>query len=67
MALLMILAVTVAIFAAIGRDATPARERLPIRSWGIAGLGRNVWLGLVVCSADSPLDRTMEEMFRSYR
>lgn len=67
MALLIVLAVTVALFAYVGRSAVPAAERLPLRSWGLRGLARNVWLGLVVCALDTPLDRTMEEMFRAYR
>ncbi|GAB3537717.1 hypothetical protein GCM10027403_22490 [Arthrobacter tecti] len=67
MALLIILGVTVALFAFIGRNAVPPRERMPLRSWGLRGLVRNVWLGLVVCAVDTPLDRTMEDMFRCYR
>lgn len=67
MALLLILAVTIAVFAAIGRSSAPASERVPLSSWRLGDLARNVWLGLVICAVDTPLDRTMEDMFRCYR
>lgn len=67
MALLIILTVTLALFAWIGRSAVPAAERVPLRSWRLSDVARNVWLGLVICAVDTPLDRTMEDMFRTYR
>ncbi|WP_028279394.1 hypothetical protein [Arthrobacter sp. H5] len=67
MALVLIFGVAIVLLAAIGRGAVPAAERLPLRSWGLRDLMRNVWLGLVICAVDTPLDRTMEEMFRTYR
>lgn len=62
MALILILAVTIAAFAYIGRASMPSAERPPVSSWGIRDLARNVWLGLVECSVNTPLDRAMEEM-----
>lgn len=67
MELLVIFGLTLALFAHIGRTSVPAPERLPISSWRLSDLARNAWLGLVVCAVDTPLDRTMEEMFREYR
>lgn len=67
MELLVILAVTLALFAYIGRTSVPASERLPLSSWRLSDVARNVWLGLIVCAVDTPLDRTLEEMFRTYR
>lgn len=64
MELLMILVLSLAAFAYIGRTSVPASERLPLSSWRLPDLARNVWLGLIVCAVDTPLDRTMEEMFR---
>lgn len=67
MALLCILIVTLALFALIGHGTVPAEERRPLKAWTLNDLARYVWLGLVTCAVDTPLDRTMEEMFRSYR
>lgn len=67
MDLLIIFGVTIALFAHIGRSSVPASERLPLSSWRLSDVARNAWLGLLVCSLQTPLDRTLEEMFREYR
>lgn len=67
MELLLILGLTLALLAYIGRTSVPASERLPLSSWRVSDALRNVWLGLLVCAVDTPLDRTLEEMFRTYR
>ena len=67
MELLLILGITVAVFAYVGRTSIPASERLPLSSWRVADVARNAWLGLIVCAVQTPLDRTMEEAFRPCR
>ncbi|KRF09250.1 hypothetical protein ASH00_06345 [Arthrobacter sp. Soil782] len=67
MELLLILGITVAVFAYIGRTSIPASERLPLSSWRVSDVARNAWLGLIVCAVQTPLDRTMEETFRPSR
>lgn len=67
MELLVIFGLTLALFAYIGRTSVPVPERLPLSSWRVSDVARNVWLGLVVCAEETPLDRTLEEMFRTYR
>jgi hypothetical protein len=63
MAFIVIFGVTAVLFAYIGRTAVPVSERLPLSSWRLPDLARNIWLGLVVTAVYTPLDRTMEEMF----
>lgn len=67
MALLIILGSTTALFAYIGRMSMPAAERLPVRSWGVRGLATNVWLGLIVCSMHTPVERALEDLDRWQR
>ena len=67
MELLAIFGFTLALFAYIGRTSVPASERLPLSSWRLSDVWRNAWLGLVVCAGETPLNRTLEEMFRQYR
>jgi hypothetical protein len=67
MELLVIFGLTLALFAYIGRTSVPASERLPLSSWRVSDVARNVWLGLIVCAEETPLDHTLEEMFRTYR
>ncbi|WP_309072143.1 hypothetical protein [Arthrobacter sp.] len=67
MELLVILGVPLALFAYIGRTSVPASERIPLSSWRLPDLARNVWIGLIVCAVETPLDRTMEETFNTYR
>ena len=64
MAFLVIFGSTIALFAYIGRMSVPAAERLPLKSWGIRGLARNVWLGLIISSIHSPLDRALDDIER---
>lgn len=64
MELLVILGLALAAFAYIGRTSVPVSERLPLLSWRLPDLARNIWLGFMLCAVDTPLDRTMEEMFR---
>lgn len=67
MELVVIFGLTLALFAYIGRTSVPVSERLPLSSWRVSDVARNVWLGLIVCALETPLDRTLEEMFRTYR
>lgn len=67
MEFLVILGAPLALFAYIGRNSVPAPKRLPLSSWRLSDVARNAWLGFVVCAVETPLDRTMEEMFSEYR
>lgn len=50
----------VAVFAYIGRSSVPARERMPVTGWSSTDLFRNVWRGLDLCSARTPLRRVLD-------
>ncbi|WP_323960117.1 hypothetical protein GC088_01265 [Arthrobacter sp. JZ12] len=67
MALLIILGITVAALAYIGRSSVPAAERRPLSSWSLTDLARSAWLGLIICAVYTPLDRTMEPSARPCR
>ncbi|MHA7154587.1 hypothetical protein [Arthrobacter sp. TMN-50] len=60
----IIFGIPIAAFAYIGRMSVPAVERLPLGSWGIRGLARNLWQGLTICSAETPLARTLNDLER---
>lgn len=49
-----------AVFAYIGRSSVPARERMPVTGWSSKDLLRNVWRGLDLCSANTPLRRVLD-------
>ncbi len=50
MSLIIVLALTLAVFARIGWHAQPARERLPPTQWRAADLFANARRGLELCS-----------------
>ncbi len=50
MSLLIVLTVTLAVFARVGWEAQPARERLPFTQWRVADLLANAHRGLELCS-----------------
>lgn len=51
---------TIAVFAYVGRSSVPALERLPVTTWGVKDLFRNVRRGLDLCSARTPIGRVMD-------
>lgn len=61
LSLLSVLLFTVAVLACIGRTSVPARERLPVTSWGVKDLWRNVLRGIDVCAAHTPLQRVLDQ------
>lgn len=61
LSLLAVLIFAIAVFAYIGRTSVPARERIPVTSWSVSDLFRNVWRGIDRCSARSPLRRAMDD------
>ncbi len=61
LSLLSVLLFTVAVLAYIGRTSVPARERVPVTSWGAKDLWRNVRRGIDVSAARTPLQRVLNQ------
>lgn len=61
MGTVLFLVVLTAVFAALGRAATPARERLPWTRWSAGELATNVVRGVRVLLEPSPRQRELLE------
>ncbi|MBP2216965.1 hypothetical protein [Arthrobacter sp. CAN_C5] len=58
MSLLIVLSLTLAVFARVGWESQPIRERMPFTQWRALDLFANAHRGLVLCSKSSvPSDR----------